>query len=198
MTRATGLFVLLVLTSATQAAVSSHTGETADAVRLAGKTPVQLHSSVLVYHQPVRIEVRTVAGRGEPKTSTSGGRLSVASGNGSGKSAGAGGTYGAPQRSPVGSSPSPFPRPSPGGPDGPAYDRPDDPRALTMNRDSGGSNPCSRSGYHDNVMSHGLDSARVKCELHALDNNRWALWGLAGGDPLLHRVLDKQLDRVTD
>lgn len=88
------------------------------------------------------------------------------------------------------------PRTIPDGAGAPTYGGPTDPRAASMDSGSDRStNPCSRSGYHDNVMEHGLDNARVKCELHALDKNRWQLWGLAGGDPLLHRVMDQQLDK---
>ena len=68
----------------------------------------------------------------------------------------------------------------------------------TMDDGSRSTNPCSRDGYHDNVMSHGLDTARTKCERHQFDKNRWQLLALSGGDLLLHNAMEKQLDKGLD
>jgi len=156
---------------------------------LGGKSADQVHSPILVFNQPYRVEVAAKTLSEEAKKKSGGGGFSVqAGGSGGGSSSGS--------RSPQRTSPN---QSQVADSNAPTYGGPSDARAATMdNGSSRSTNPCSGDGYHDNVMSHGLDTARTKCQLHQLDKNRWQLWALSGGDPLLHKTMEMQLDKGLD
>lgn len=157
-----------------------------------GKSAAQIHSPILVYHQPFRMKAPVQARGADSKKKSGGATLSAPLG-----AAGADSSGGA---SSVRSPPRTAPRERQATDAGaPGYGGPSDPRAATMdNNEARSTDPCRRSGYHDNVMSHGLDTARTTCELHQLDKNRWQLWALSGGDPLLHKTMERQLDKGLD
>ncbi len=153
---------------------------------LGGKSADQVHSPIVVYNQPYRVAAPAQSRGEDAKTKSGGG----------GFSAQVGGSGGSGSRSPQRMSPN---QTQVTDASAPTYAGPSDPRAATMdNGSSRSTNPCSRDGYHDNVMSHGLDTARTKCELHQLDKNRWQLWAFSGGDPLLHKTMEMQLDKGLD
>ena len=81
-------------------------------------------------------------------------------------------------------------RPSDGGPS--------DARAATTARGLRGTDPCRRDGYHDNVMAHGLDTARTKCERYRPDTNDRQLSALSGEDPSQYETKERRLDRGPD
>lgn len=156
---------------------------------LGGKSEDQVHSPILVFNQPFRFEAPAQTREEDAKKKSGGFKISAQlGGTGDGSSGGA--------RSPQRGSPR---QTSSTDQSVPSYGGPGDARAATMdNGSSRSTNPCGSTGYHDNVMAHGLDTARTKCELHQLDKNRWQLWALSGGDPLLHKTMEKQLDKGLD
>ena len=138
---------------------------------LGGKSVDQVHSPILVFNQPFRFKAPAQARNEDSKKKSSGAS--------------------SPQRGTTRQT-------QPVDQNAPVYGGLSGARAATMDEGSRSTNPCSRDGYHDNVMSHGLDTARAKCELHQLDKNRWQLLALSGGDPLLHNAMEKQLDKGLD
>lgn len=154
---------------------------------LGGKSVDQVHSPILVFNQPSRFKAPAQARNEDSKKKSSGAPISAQLGESSGRGSGAS----SPQRGTTRQT-------QPVDQNAPTYGGLSGARVATMDEGSRSTNPCSRDGYHDNVMSHGLDTARTKCELHQLDKNRWQLLALSGGDPLLHNAMEKPLDKGLD
>lgn len=166
---------------------------TQDAPALADKSPEQLHAPVLVFDEPVPTPAPSQEEPDEEgqRTEKRGMKLSVPLGAGAGGSS----SSGRPQRTGPGSSNNPPPSNSPP----PTYGGPgDNTDSSTAHQFTASASPCSRDGYHNTAMKKGIDLAHRNCQLHQLDKNRRALWGLAGGDPVKHWVMEKQLDKALD